>query len=294
MAKIDLLNQKIKKAIKKIISYIKANKYRIIINTIIFLSLSLLLLLFDQLTKYFLFDINNLYKGAPIDFQPRSFIAFRSVLHHGVTIKSSLGINISFAAIHIISAAIIIFTLIGAIFSSNYFILVIFSLMFNGALGNGIDRLIPWSAPQFEIINQYNSVRDILYFPFLHHLFRVDLGTLNVADIYIVSSIFLFVVYFIHSFTLSYYKSKYDLKTLKEKREKIQAKIAKIEMENPSSPLKIQLTKEYEENEKQINKVQLKESQLLKKVQELEQKEIKKLTFKEKFILWRYKRKFKK
>ncbi|MDJ1646603.1 signal peptidase II [Mycoplasma phocimorsus] len=293
MAQTNFLDLKIKRILNKFVNYLKNNKRRIIINIIIFFSLSLVLLLFDQLTKYFIFDPKNLYTGGLIVFQPHSLIAFRSVLHHGVTIRSSLGINISFGAIHTITIGIIIFTLIGSIFSTNYFILIIFAFMFNGALGNGIDRLIIWNIPESQIINQTNSVRDIIYFPFFHHLLKRDLGTLNIADMYIVLSMCLFIIYFLISLVLNYWNSKFDLKTLKEKRDKLQAKIAKIEMDNPSSPLRIQLTKEYEENDKQINKIQERENNFIEKVQELKQKK-EKLTFREKFILWKYNKKFKK
>ena len=116
---------------------------------IYFLSLSFLILIIDQLTKYL---IANNYK-----FLNKDFILFRLefVKNFGAAFNILSGSRILLSLISVIFSILFIYLIIRKK-TSNYYDLVSYSFLLGGTIGNGIDRLLNGYVIDFIKLNVIN------------------------------------------------------------------------------------------------------------------------------------------
>ncbi|WGI36638.1 signal peptidase II [Mesomycoplasma lagogenitalium] len=153
-------------------SIIAFNRKKLIINSILTVSILLILTLIDQLSKNLIFE-HKYFTAKPnwnenntiIDY---GFIGFRPLMHYGVTsgLERLFG---GFWFIHLFSLIIVIVTPYWMVFSKRYYLLVFIGFLWSGTFGNMIDRFM-----------YNNGVKDILFIPWR------DNGTFNFADIFII------------------------------------------------------------------------------------------------------------
>ncbi|WP_051586168.1 signal peptidase II [Mycoplasmopsis lipofaciens] len=184
--KIDLIKQTISQKIKQ-------NPSDLFVKYAILLSVCIVLLLIDQLTKTFIFEVSpfNSAKGAweldPSKTINYGFIGFRSVYHYGVTIIPFKTKSV-IVFIQIISVIIMLAILVVPLFTDNLFVLIVIGFILAGDMGNMLDRFI------FE-----GKVKDIIWTPFIERWRGRVLGTYNFADTYIITACILIALNLIYS-----------------------------------------------------------------------------------------------
>ncbi|MBR4025826.1 MAG: signal peptidase II [Mycoplasmataceae bacterium] len=174
------------------IDYVDNNKKKIIINYCVFFAVAILMLVFDLLTKQFLFkNPDNLeepgiqYTHGPVqhDF---GIIGIRSVINEGLTFFPSTSINV--LLVTFFNVIILIGCIVFILFFNSTWYSVFIGCIFAGALGNTIDRLT------------FGWVRDIIFTPWF------DNGTFNVADVLVIVGCVGLVITLVTQFLISYWK----------------------------------------------------------------------------------------
>ncbi|MBZ4195492.1 signal peptidase II [Mycoplasma tauri] len=192
--------QRLKIFFRKKVNDVKNNWVDYLIKYVVFIGFFVILLFIDQFTKEFLFkkiddpSSPSGFRGDTSYLYDYGFIGFRSVEHHGVTvIRNEITTEWGFGFIHFISILLVFIIIFVPLFTNNYVYILIASTMLAGDLGNFIDRI------RFN-----NTVKDIIYSPFIEKWIGRNIGTFNFADTYIISSIFCLVFYiFVRSFLLT-------------------------------------------------------------------------------------------
>ncbi|WP_051630146.1 signal peptidase II [Mycoplasma simbae] len=162
------------------------NKKKILINYLIFVSIFLIFLIFDQVTKSLLFkwqDYEN-FKGDRTVLYVNAIFGIRSVEHHGVTILPWKGKT----TVYIIQAlSVIIFLALLAVpfLTDSKTMIIMFALIASGNVGNMLDRFM------FS-----GHVKDIIFASFLEKWQGRELGTFNIADVSLVCGSIGLILYF--------------------------------------------------------------------------------------------------
>ena len=142
-------------------------------NKIYFLFLSSILIVFDQLTKYFIFNnYNNLIN--------KDFILFRLdlVKNYGAAFNLLSGSRIFLSFISIFIALLFLYLILRKV-GSNLIDLYSYSFILGGTIGNGIDRIYKGFVIDFINLN-------LIDFP----VFNIADISINIGFILLIYSIF--------------------------------------------------------------------------------------------------------
>ena len=142
-------------------------------NKIYFLFLSSILIVFDQLTKYFIFNnYNNLIN--------KDFILFRVdlVKNYGAAFNILSGSRIFLSFISIFIALLFLYLILRKV-GSNLIDLYSYSFILGGTIGNGIDRIYKGFVIDFINLN-------LIDFP----VFNIADISINIGFILLIYSIF--------------------------------------------------------------------------------------------------------
>ena len=144
---------------------------KIFIRSTIFSFLFVLFLFVDQISKFFFFDKNN------IEIQHDwKIIGIRSNFHESTTFFDSINVNLPFWANISISCAVVLLLVVLFFSFQNMVSIIGISFSLAGTLGNMLDNIFN------------GGVRNIIFTPFM------DRGTFNIADLFIVLGIVLFLL----------------------------------------------------------------------------------------------------
>lgn len=192
----ETFNNNIQNFFRKQKQYFKNHKKRILINYIVFFSVFVAFLLFDILTKHYLFyfhdgsrfwdgtqeGLKGLYEESGTVTYESLLIGIRSVGHIGVTFipgNSPTFITI----IQTLGIVLFLILLISIPYMTSPWFVVAAAIIAAGDMGNTIDRFV-WDG----------MVKDIWYTPWLKTYFNRDPGTFNSADIFIFTGASLFIL----------------------------------------------------------------------------------------------------
>lgn len=173
------------------IDYVDSNRKKILTNYFVFFVFASLMLVFDLLTKHFLFinpngDSGELeYTWGPVQHNFKIF-GIRSVINTGLTFIPSSTINV--ALVTFFNVFILIGCIVFILFFNSTWYSVFIGLIFAGALGNTIDRLA------------FGWVRDIIFIPWF------DNGTFNIADVSVIIGCIGLAITLICQFLIAYWK----------------------------------------------------------------------------------------
>ncbi|MCE6056237.1 signal peptidase II [Mycoplasmopsis agalactiae] len=194
--------------------YIKTNYLTILLKYAIFIVTFAILLTIDQVTKESYFysipdpSSSSGFQGDRSIVFDYGIIGFRSVAHHGVTIFSRFG-QLSTAAfnfIHFTSILLFLFLLTVPLFVKSNLMIILCATVAAGDIGNFIDRM------RFN-----NTVKDIIFSPFIEKWTSRELGTFNFADTYIVgAAILMAIVMLVKTFLLPNKEDLYEENMLSE------------------------------------------------------------------------------
>lgn len=194
--------------------YIKTNYTSILIKYAIFIVTFVILLVIDQVTKNVYFysvpdpSASSGFRGDPTVVFDYGIIGFRSVAHHGVTIFSRFGqlSNAAFNFIHFTSILLFVFLLTIPLFVKTNLMIVLCAAVAAGDIGNFIDRM------RFN-----NTVKDIIFSPFIEKWSNRELGTFNFADTYIIgAAIFMAIAVLVKTFLLPNKEGLYEENMINE------------------------------------------------------------------------------
>ncbi|WP_051590841.1 signal peptidase II [Mycoplasmopsis felifaucium] len=176
--------------LKVFIKSIKLNWKSIVFKYILFIAVFVCLLLIDQITKNFIFGedssmesfLKDVASGKSYDF---GIIGFKALDHHGVTVLSNKNLgDFGFMIIHVISILLFIIMLSLPLFIEDHVLIILVAGIAAGDIGNFIDRM------RFN-----NTVKDIIYSPFIDRWMGRSTGVFNFADTFIIGGIITMVVY---------------------------------------------------------------------------------------------------
>ncbi|UUM19015.1 signal peptidase II [Mycoplasma sp. 1018B] len=188
--------------INKFIFY-RQNYKNLIYKYLLFIIILVVFLLLDQLTKTFLFEWNDTHTdGTFIVKADLGIIGIRSIGHRGVTILPWKDNTLVIALIQTISILMILIFFSVPFYSDKKILIIIVALISSGAAGNMLDRFF------FE----GGMVKDILFIPFLEKWRGKQLGTFNLADVFVFLGAISYIIYFL----LIIFKTKKETKNSNE------------------------------------------------------------------------------
>ncbi|AIA29388.1 lipoprotein signal peptidase [Mycoplasmopsis californica] len=188
------------------------DKKRILINYSIFVSIFVIVLLIDQLTKTFLFswDTEAEWKGDGKTIYHGLIFGVRSVEHFGVTLLPWKGKTVVII-IQILSVLIFLAIITIPFLTNSIWMIILFSFIAAGNVGNMLDRFM------FS-----GRVKDILFASFLETIQGRQLGTFNVADIALVGGSAGLVVYFLIQIIIEYVEEQKEAQKTQNSTENIE------------------------------------------------------------------------
>lgn len=151
---------------QKFFDYLSFNKKRILINYSIFISIAIIFLIIDLVTKQTLFEWNGNQGKNQIDGEFRYknwFFGVRSISNSGLTF---LGNWLPTWLVHVLNIIMLLLISFFMLILKSKAFSISLGMLFSGTLGNMIDRMV------------FGVVRDIIFLPWM------DKGTFNFADVF--------------------------------------------------------------------------------------------------------------